>query len=86
MNINYEILLKINILNYLFILLVSVIGLATNFYILNYFKHEERGEEFILLINWFIFSMIFLVIGNNFFSLIVGWELIGLTSFLLINF
>jgi NADH-quinone oxidoreductase subunit L len=86
MNINYEILLKINVLNYLFILLVSVIGLATNFYILNYFKYEERGEEFILLINWFIFSMIFLVIGNNFFSLIVGWELIGLTSFLLINF
>lgn len=86
MNINYEILLKINSLNFLFILLVSVIGLATNFYILNYFKYEERGEEFILLINWFIFSMIFLVIGNNFFTLIVGWELIGLTSFLLINF
>jgi NADH-quinone oxidoreductase subunit L len=86
MNINYEILFKINSLNFLFILLVSVIGLATNFYILNYFKYEERGEEFILLINWFIFSMIFLVIGNNFFTLIVGWELIGLTSFLLINF
>lgn len=85
-NINYEILLKINLLNYLFILLVSVIGLATNIYILNYFKYEERGEEFILLINWFILSMIFLVIGNNFFTLIVGWELIGLTSFLLINF
>ena len=39
-----------------------------------------------LLINWFIFSMIFLVSGNNFFTLILGWELIGLTSFLLINF
>jgi NADH-quinone oxidoreductase subunit L len=86
MNINYEILLKIDVLSYLFILLVSVIGLATNFYILNYFKYEERGEEFILLINWFIFSMIFLVISNNFFTLILGWELIGLTSFLLINF
>lgn len=85
-NINYEILLKINLLNFLFILLVSIIGFATNFYILNYFKYEERGEEFVLLINWFIFSMIFLVIGNNFFTLILGWELIGLTSFLLINF
>lgn len=85
-NINYEILLKINSLNFLFILLVSVIGTATNFYIWNYFKYEERGEEFVLLINWFIFSMIFLVMGNNFFSLILGWELIGLTSFLLINF
>lgn len=86
MNINYEILLKLNTLNFLFVFLVSTIGLATNFYILNYFKYEERGEEFILLINWFIFSMIFLVIGNNFFSIIIGWEMIGLTSFLLINF
>lgn len=85
-NINYEILLKINSLSFLFMLLVSVIGFATNIYILNYFKYEERGEEFVLLINWFIFSMIFLVLGNNFFTLILGWELIGLTSFLLINF
>lgn len=86
MNINYEILLKINALSYLFTLLVSVIGFSTNLYILNYFKYEERGEEFVLLINWFIFSMIFLVISNNFFSILLGWELIGLTSFLLINF
>ena len=86
LNINYEILFKVDVLSYLFVLLVNVIGLATNFYILNYFKYEERGEEFILLINWFIFSMIFLVISHNFFTLIIGWELIGLTSFLLINF
>lgn len=85
-NIPYEINFKINSLNFLFLFLVNIIGFATNIYILNYFKYEERGEEFILLINWFIFSMIFLVISNNFFTLIVGWELIGLTSFLLINF
>ncbi len=85
-NINYEISFKINSLSFLFILLVSIIGTATNFYILNYFKFEERSEEFILLINWFIFSMIFLVISNNLFTIIIGWELIGLTSFLLINF
>ena len=85
-NINYEIAIKINSLNFLFIFLVNIIGFCTNIYILNYFKYEERLEEFILLINWFIFSMIFLVISNNFFSLILGWELIGLTSFLLINF
>ena len=85
-NISYEISLKVSSLSFLFALLVIVIGLATNIYILNYFKMEERGEEFVLLINWFIFSMIFLVFGNNFFTLILGWELIGLTSFLLINF
>jgi len=85
-NLPYEIKFKINTLTYSFLFLVNIIGFATNVYILNYFKYEERGEEFILLINWFIFSMIFLVISNNFFTLIIGWELIGLTSFLLINF
>ncbi len=85
-NINYEISLKINSLSFLFIMLVSTIGFATNIYSLNYFKYEERGEEFILLINWFIFSMLLLVCANNFFTILLGWEMIGLTSFLLINF
>jgi len=85
-NLPYEISFKINSLSFLFLLLVNIIGFATNIYILNYFKYEERAEEFILLINWFIFSMIFLVISNSLFALIIGWELIGLTSFLLINF
>lgn len=82
----YELAFKVNSLSFFFIFLVVVIGSATNVYILNYFKYEEREEEFILLINWFILSMIILVCGNNFFTLILGWELIGLTSFLLINF
>ena len=85
-NIPYTINFRINTLSFLFLFLVIIIGFATNIYILNYFKYEERAEEFILLINWFVFSMIFLVISNNFFTLIIGWELIGFTSFLLINF
>ena len=85
-NIIYEMNFKIDNLSFLFIFLVIIIGFCTNIYILNYFKYEEREEEFMLLINWFIFSMIVLVSGNNFFTLILGWELIGLTSFLLINF
>jgi len=85
-NINYELDFKISSLSYLFILLVSAIGFSTNIYAFNYFKFEDRGEDFILLINWFIVSMLFLVVANNFFTLILGWELIGLTSFLLINF
>jgi len=85
-NIPYTISIKINTLSFLFLFLVLIIGFATNIYILNYFKYEEKAEEFILLINWFVFSMIFLIISNNFFTLIIGWELIGLTSFLLINF
>ena len=85
-SIDYKLYFQINVLSFLFLLLVVIIGLSTNIYILNYFKEEQRNEEFILLINWFIFSMIFFVISSNLFTIFLGWELIGLTSFLLINF
>ncbi len=78
--------IKIDALSYLFILLVSTIGLSTIIYTLDYFKYESNADNFILLINWFIISMIFLVISNNFFSIFLGWESIGLSSFFLINF
>lgn len=67
-------------------LLVAVIGLATNFYVLNYMKYEAHEDIFALLINWFMFSMLLLVLGNNLFTLFLGWESIGLSSFFLINF
>ncbi len=78
--------LRVDALSYLFTLLVIVIGLATNVYTLNYLKYEANEDIFALLINWFIFSMVLLVLGNNLFTLFLGWESIGLSSFFLINF
>ncbi len=86
LSLEFAISLKLDALSYLFVLLVLVIGLATNFYTLNYFKYEANEDIFTLLINWFMFSMIFLVLSNNLFSLFLGWESIGLSSFFLINF
>lgn len=85
-SIEIAISLRLDALSYLFTLLVVIIGLATNFYILNYFKYEAHEDVFALLINWFMFSMIILVLGNNLFTLFLGWESIGLSSFFLINF
>lgn len=78
--------LRLDTLSYLFTLLVCIIGLGTNFYILNYFKYEANEDIFALLINWFMLSMIILVLANNLFTLFLGWESIGLSSFFLINF
>nr|YP_010147328.1 NADH dehydrogenase subunit 5 [Thuricola similis]QQP22139.1 NADH dehydrogenase subunit 5 [Thuricola similis] len=78
--------IKIDMLSYLFILLVLTIGFCTNIYILNYFKFEAKETTFYVYINWFIISMILFVLAENGFTLFLGWELIGLTSFLLINF
>lgn len=77
---------RVDMLSYFFVLLVTVIGLATNFYILNYMKYEAQEDIFALLINWFMFSMIVLLLSNNLFTLFLGWESIGLSSFFLINF
>lgn len=77
---------SLNSLSYSFSLLVLIIGAATNLYILNYFKNEADEGTFIFWINAFIASMLFLVYAANFFTLFIGWELIGLTSFFLINF
>ncbi len=73
-------------LSFCFSLLVVTIGLGTNLYTLNYFKYEAGENSFVLLLNWFIYSMLCLVFANNLFTLFLGWELIGLTSFFLINF
>ena len=86
LSLDISISLKIDFLSYMFVLLVLVIGLATNFYIANYLKYEANEDTFALLINWFVFSMIILVLGNNLFTLFLGWESIGLSSFFLINF
>jgi NADH-quinone oxidoreductase subunit L len=53
---------------------------------LNYFKNEADEMSFVVWLNAFIASMLLLVLSTNFFTLFLGWELIGLTSFFLINF
>lgn len=73
-------------LSYSFSFLVILIGTATNFYLLTYFKGEANENNFIFWLNSFILSMLILVLAANLFTLFLGWELIGLTSFFLINF
>lgn len=77
---------SINPLSYSFATLVILIGGSTNFYLLTYFKGEANENIFIFWLNAFIASMLILVLANNLFTLFLGWELIGLTSFFLINF
>lgn len=69
-----------------FALLVSIIGTSTNIYTLNYFRGEADEGRFLFWLNSFVLSMLILVFAGNFFTIFLGWELIGLTSFFLINF
>lgn len=77
---------SLNALSSGFSILVLLIGFTTNIYTLNYFKGEADEGKFCFFINAFILSMLILIYANNFYTLFLGWELIGLTSFFLINF
>lgn len=86
---NYEIIkfeFYIDVISYSFMFLTVSIAVFVYIYTFSYFRYEPKVEYLILFINCFVISMIILVISGNLFILFFGWELIGLTSFLLINF
>lgn len=82
--INFDILL--DKLSITYVTLVLSIGVCVLTYTFSYFRYEPHVERLFLFINLFMMSMCILVIGGNIFVLFLGWELIGLTSFFLINF
>lgn len=82
----FNVALVLNYITFSFLFLTTTIGLFAIIYSLIYFKNEPNADRFIILLNWFIISMSLLVISDNAILLYLGWELIGLTSFFLINF
>lgn len=76
----------IDSISYSFMLLTVSIAFFVYIYTFSYFRYEPNVERLILFLNSFIISMVFLVISGNLIMLFLGWELIGITSFFLINF
>lgn len=69
-----------------YMVLTLTISYFVQLYTFAYFRYEPLVERLILFLNCFILSMIFFVSSANIILLFLGWELIGLTSFVLINF
>ena len=88
LNPNYKIDFSflIDSLSFSFMLLTITIAFFVYFYAFSYFRTEPLVERFLLLLNSFVISMVFLVTSSNLIMLFLGWELIGLTSFFLISF
>ena len=76
----------LDIVSLSFALLTTSIALFVLVYTFAYFRYEPNVDRLILLLSSFVWSMVLLVLSGNMFLLLLGWELIGLTSFLLINF
>jgi NADH-quinone oxidoreductase subunit L len=68
------------------LLVVTTIGMLVHIYSIGYMAHDEGKWRFFAYLNLFMFSMLMLVLANNFLLLFAGWELVGLCSYLLIGF
>ena len=68
------------------LLIVTGIGFLIHIYSLGYMAHDEGFVRFFIYLNLFIFFMLLLVMADNLLLLFVGWEGVGLCSYLLIGF
>src|SRR3989449_8331168 len=68
------------------ILVVTGIGFLIHIYSTGYMHEEDGYYRFFAYLNLFMFSMLTLILGNNYVMLFVGWEGVGLCSYLLIGF
>jgi NADH-quinone oxidoreductase subunit L len=78
--------LLIDPLSVLMGLVVSGVGFLIHVYSIGYMEHDKDYRRFFIYLNLFVASMLVLVLANNFLLLYVGWELVGLCSYLLIGF
>ncbi len=77
---------QVDHLSILLMLIITGVGLLIHVYATGYMHNDPRFPRFFVYLNLFIASMLVLVMGNNYLMLFVGWELVGLCSYLLIGF
>ncbi len=69
-----------------FVLLITGVGLLIHVYSLGYMAHDPRRRLFFAYLNLFIAAMLVLVLSDSYLGLFLGWEGVGLASYLLISF
>jgi NADH-quinone oxidoreductase subunit L len=67
-------------------LIITGIGSLIHLFSMGYMSHDSGYYKFFTYLNLFIFSMLLLVLGSNYFVLFFGWEGVGMCSYLLIGF
>ncbi len=84
LNIPFEFL--VDPLSAVFLLIITGIGFLIHVYSTGYMHDDEGFARFFTYLNLFVFFMLLLVLGNNYLIMFVGWEGVGLCSYLLIGF
>lgn len=78
--------LQVDQLSIVFALLITSVGSLIHIYSIGYMAHDPNRRRFFAYLNLFVAAMLLLVLADNYFALFVGWEGVGLASYLLIGF
>ncbi|GAA2266321.1 NADH-quinone oxidoreductase subunit L [Streptomyces ruber] len=81
-----DIAFQLDQLSMTFVLLITGVGTLIHVYSIGYMEHDERRRRFFGYLNLFLAAMLLLVLADNYLLLYVGWEGVGLASYLLIGF
>lgn len=83
---NADLALLIDPLSSVFLLIITGVGFLIHIYSTGYMHDDEGHNKFFSYLNLFVFFMLLLVLGSNYLVMFVGWEGVGLCSYLLIGF
>lgn len=85
-NLNIDFGFMVDRLNSIFLLVITGIGFLIHMYSISYMHDDEGFGKYFSYLNLFVFSMLLLVLGKNLIITFIGWEGVGLCSYLLIGF
>ena len=78
--------LQVDSLSIWMTMIVTGVGALIHLFSMGYMSHDKGYHKFFTYLNLFIFAMLILVLGSNYFMLFFGWEGVGICSYLLIGF
>ena len=68
------------------LLVITGVGFLIHIYSIGYMSHDSGRARYFAYLNLFVFAMLILVLGNNYLMMFIGWEGVGLCSYLLIGY
>ncbi|NUR57542.1 MAG: NADH-quinone oxidoreductase subunit L, partial [Catenulispora sp.] len=81
-----DVAFQLDQLSMVFVLLITGVGSLIHIYSIGYMSHDPERRKFFSYLNLFLAAMLVLVLADNYLLLYVGWEGVGLASYLLIGF